>query len=84
MRWSIGLLSAPRQYAPANSVSENAPFPGAPSRTVRVQIHCNPCRRGCAAVTCMRVIPPEAVIDAALGLLATTGGRCETAPARRG
>jgi ADP-heptose:LPS heptosyltransferase len=51
---------------------ENAPFPGSPSRTVRVQIHCNPCRRGCAAVTCMRVIPPEMVIDAARELLATT------------
>jgi len=52
---------------------ENAPFPGVPSRTVRVQIHCNPCRRGCAAVTCMRVIPPDAVIDAACELLATAG-----------
>lgn len=63
---------------------ENAPFPGAPSRTVRVQIHCNPCRRGCAAATCMRVISPEAVIDAALGLLAPSGVQCETAPVRRG
>jgi ADP-heptose:LPS heptosyltransferase len=48
---------------------ENAPFPGTPSRTVRVQINCNPCRRGCAAVTCMRVIPPDAVIEAACELL---------------
>jgi ADP-heptose:LPS heptosyltransferase len=55
---------------------ENAPFPGVPSRTVRVQIHCNPCRRGCAAATCMRVIPPDSVIDAACELLATTEGRC--------
>jgi len=55
---------------------ENAPFPGVPSRSVRVQIHCNPCRRGCAAVTCMRVIPPSSVIDAASELLATTEHRC--------
>jgi len=51
---------------------ENAPFPGTSSRTVRVQINCNPCRRGCAAVTCMRVISPDAVTDAACELLATT------------
>ena len=51
---------------------ENAPFPGTSSRTVRVQINCNPCRRGCAAVTCMRVISPNAVTDAAGELLATT------------
>jgi ADP-heptose:LPS heptosyltransferase len=51
---------------------ENAPFPGTPSRTVRVQIACNPCRRGCAAATCMRVIPPEAVVESACELLATT------------
>ena len=41
---------------------ENAPYPGTPSRTVRVQVGCNPCRRGCAAATCMRVIPPAAVL----------------------
>jgi ADP-heptose:LPS heptosyltransferase len=55
---------------------ENAPFPGTPSRTVRVQIHCNPCRRGCAAATCMRVIPPETVVGAACELLASAGARC--------
>ena len=54
---------------------ENAPFPATPSRTVRVQIRCNPCRRGCAAVTCMRVIHPDSVIDAACELLAATGDR---------
>jgi ADP-heptose:LPS heptosyltransferase len=63
---------------------ENAPYPEAPSRTVRVQIHCNPCRRGCAAATCMRVIPPSAVTDAALALLASTENGCETPPVRRG
>ena len=51
---------------------ENAPWSAVPSRTVRVQIGCNPCRRGCAAVTCMRVISPDAVTDAAGELLATT------------
>lgn len=55
---------------------ENAPFSGVPSRSVRIQIHCNPCRRGCAAVTCMRVIPPSSVIEAASELLATADPRC--------
>lgn len=55
---------------PTNPV-ENQPFPGTPSRRVRVQIGCNPCRRGCAAATCMRVIPPDSVIEAIRGLLAT-------------
>jgi ADP-heptose:LPS heptosyltransferase len=49
---------------------ENAPYPGTPSRTVRVQVGCNPCRRGCAAATCMQVIPPDAVAEAARELLA--------------
>ena len=40
---------------------ENAPWPGTPSRTVRVQVACNPCRRGCAAAPCMRLL------DAAFG-----------------
>jgi heptosyltransferase-1 len=55
---------------------ENAPFPGVPSRSVRVQIQCNPCRRGCAAATCMRVIPPDSVVEAACELLAATERRC--------
>jgi ADP-heptose:LPS heptosyltransferase len=49
---------------------ENTPYPGTPSRTLRVQIGCNPCRRGCAAATCMRVIQPESVVAAASDLLA--------------
>jgi len=49
---------------------ENRPFPGTPSRTVRVQVACNPCRRGCAAATCMQVIPAARVIEAARALLA--------------
>ncbi len=55
---------------PTNPV-ENQPFPGTPWRRVRVQIGCNPCRRGCAAATCMRVIHPDAVLEAVRGLLAT-------------
>ncbi len=57
---------------------ENAPHPGTRSRTVRVQVGCNPCRRGCAAATCMRVIPSAAVLEAASALLATAP---ETLPA---
>jgi ADP-heptose:LPS heptosyltransferase len=49
---------------------ENAPWSGTPWRHVRVQVGCNPCRRGCAARTCMRVIRPEAVVEAARALLA--------------
>jgi ADP-heptose:LPS heptosyltransferase len=49
---------------------ENAPYPGTPSRSVRVPVACSPCRRGCAAALCMRVVPPEAVIRAARELLA--------------
>ncbi len=49
---------------------ENTPYPGTPSRSVRVQIACNPCRRGCAAATCMQVIEPAAVVAALRELLA--------------
>lgn len=49
---------------------ENTPFPGTPSRTVRVPVACSPCRRGCSAATCMRVIAPDAVVAAARELLA--------------
>jgi len=52
---------------------ENRPFPGTPSETVRVQIACNPCRRGCAAAACMHAIAPGDVVDAAISLLAAPG-----------
>jgi ADP-heptose:LPS heptosyltransferase len=55
---------------------ENAPWPGTPSRTVRVPVACSPCRRGCAAATCMRVVPPGAVVEAARALLASGGSGC--------
>ena len=48
---------------------ENAPDPRNPSRTVRVGLDCSPCRRGCAAATCMTMITPAAVLDAARELL---------------
>jgi ADP-heptose:LPS heptosyltransferase len=53
---------------------ENAPFAGTPSRTLRVDVGCNPCRRGCAAATCMRLIPAAAVLEAARVLLAAGAG----------
>ena len=49
---------------------ENAPFPETASRTVRVPVACSPCRRGCSASTCLRVVPPDAVVAAARELLA--------------
>lgn len=53
---------------------ENAPFPGTPSRTVRVPVACSPCRRGCATALCMRVVPVEAVVAAARALLEAGAG----------
>ncbi|MCP5066250.1 MAG: glycosyltransferase family 9 protein [bacterium] len=55
---------------------ENQPSPATPSRTVRTQVGCNPCRRGCAAASCMRVITPDSVIEAARELLAGEGTQC--------
>jgi len=48
---------------------ENAPYPLTPSRSLRVPLPCSPCRRGCAAATCMRSVAPAAVAAAALALL---------------
>ena len=52
---------------------ENAPWGETPSRQVRVPIACSPCRRGCAAATCMRSISPDAVLAAARELLSLGG-----------
>jgi len=49
---------------------ENRPWEATPSRSVRVPVACSPCRRGCAAATCMRVVPPTLVLRAARELLA--------------
>ena len=51
-------------------VIENALFPGVPSRIVRRDVGCNPCREGCPARTCMAAVEPEAVAQAALELVA--------------
>jgi ADP-heptose:LPS heptosyltransferase len=48
---------------------ENAPWRDTPARSLRVSLPCSPCRRGCAAATCLRALPPEAVIAAARDLL---------------
>jgi heptosyltransferase-1 len=48
---------------------ENAPWPRTPSRSVSFPLLCSPCRRGCAAATCMRLISPVAVVAAARELL---------------
>lgn len=49
---------------------ENAPYPATPSRSLRVALACSPCRRGCPAATCMRLISPGEVVSAARELLA--------------
>jgi heptosyltransferase-1 len=48
---------------------ENQPWDRTPGRQVRVPVACSPCRRGCAAATCMQVIPHEMILEAALELL---------------
>jgi heptosyltransferase I len=55
-------------FGPTDPV-ENAPYPGVPSRVVRVDVGCNPCREGCPARTCMQAIGPEAVVRAACELV---------------
>jgi len=49
---------------------ENEPWEGTPWRRVRVPVACSPCRRGCAAAPCMRILPEDAVVAAARELLA--------------
>jgi len=56
-------------FGPTDPV-ENAPYPGIPSRVVRVDVGCNPCREGCPARTCMQAIDPGPVVDAACELVA--------------
>jgi ADP-heptose:LPS heptosyltransferase len=64
-------------FGPTDPI-ENEPFPGVPSRVVRVDVGCNPCREGCSVRACMRAVQPETVAEAALSLLAAlpaTAGR---------
>jgi ADP-heptose:LPS heptosyltransferase len=56
-------------FGPTDPV-ENGPAPGVPSRIVRSDVGCNPCREGCPVRICMRAVEPEAVAAAALALLA--------------
>jgi len=65
-------------FGPTDPI-ENEPFPGVPSRVVRSDVGCNPCREGCSVRACMRAVEPEAVAEAALALLAAL-----PATARRG
>jgi ADP-heptose:LPS heptosyltransferase len=51
---------------------ENAPWDRTPSRSLRAGLACSPCRRGCPAATCMRLLAPDAVVAAARELLADT------------
>ncbi len=55
---------------------ENEPFAGTPWRRVRVQIACNPCRRGCSAAPCMGLIQPIDVVRETLALLTVADRRC--------
>lgn len=55
---------------------ENAPWLDTPSRTVRTPVACSPCRRGCAAATCMQRVAPDAVLAAARALLAVASDGC--------
>ncbi len=59
---------------PTDSV-ENAPYPETSYRVVRDPVACSPCRRGCEAAVCMRLISPQRVVAAALELLAELRGR---------
>jgi 3-deoxy-D-manno-octulosonic-acid transferase/heptosyltransferase-1 len=55
---------------------ENAPWPGTPSRTLRVPVACSPCRRGCDAALCMQLHTPSSVVREARVLLASQGVGC--------
>ncbi len=51
---------------------ENEPRGASAYRQLRVDVHCSPCRRGCAAATCMSLLPHEWIVDAACELLDET------------
>jgi ADP-heptose:LPS heptosyltransferase len=53
---------------------ENAPWPHTPSRSLRANLACSPCRRGCAGADCMAAIPSDDVVAAARELLAVSPG----------
>jgi 3-deoxy-D-manno-octulosonic-acid transferase/heptosyltransferase-1 len=51
---------------------ENAPFSGVPSRVLRHDVGCNPCREGCPVRVCMDAIGVEEVVAAATEVVAAT------------
>jgi ADP-heptose:LPS heptosyltransferase len=55
-------------FGPTDPV-ENVPFPGVPSRLLRQDVGCNPCREGCPARTCMAAVEAEPVALAAVELV---------------
>lgn len=59
-------------FGPTDPV-ENAPYPGVPSRVVRRDVGCNPCREGCPARACMAAVESGEVVRAALDLVARSG-----------
>jgi lipopolysaccharide heptosyltransferase I len=57
---------------PTNPV-QNEPWAENPWRRVHVPLSCSPCRRGCAAAPCMKVLSPDAVVEA-IGALESVAG----------
>jgi ADP-heptose:LPS heptosyltransferase len=52
----------------------DAPFPGLPSRVIRHDVGCNPCREGCPVLTCMAAIAVDEVVKGARELIARPSG----------
>ena len=52
---------------------ENTPFPATPFRSLRAGLSCSPCRRGCAAASCMSAIGVESIQEACESLLGLAG-----------
>ncbi len=48
---------------------ENAPFSATPSRSLRAGLPCSPCRRGCAAASCMSALGVASIQEACESLL---------------
>ncbi|MCP4035918.1 MAG: glycosyltransferase family 9 protein [bacterium] len=63
---------------------ENEPRREALWRRVRMPVACSPCRRGCAAATCLAIIPHERIVDAALECLDHSVGLRRAALGRQG
>jgi lipopolysaccharide heptosyltransferase I len=56
-------------FGPTDPV-ENCPFSGVPTRMLRHDVGCNPCREGCPARTCMSAIEVDEVVRAVRELIA--------------